>query len=159
MHRFLIQIGEAGGNPYAPRRGPTVRRKRRGSLMIDATIALMLLAIAMTLTVRIVGWTALDRRDADRRQRATSEVVNALEQIATIPYESLTRDTIKQFSLSPQAKSLLPGAELGLDVVENDPVGGEGSKRVTARIRWRDRSGEWQSPVTLTTWTYRRAGR
>jgi hypothetical protein len=127
--------------------------------MIDATIALMLLAITMTLTVRIVGWTALDRRAADRRQRAMSEVANALEQIATIPYESLTRDTIKRVSLSPQAKSSLPGAELGLDVVEDDPVGGAGSKRVTARIRWRDRSGEWESPVALTTWTYRRPGR
>ena len=47
---------------------------RRGSLLVEVAMAAVLLMIAMTLTVKVLGLVALRARAAERRQRAVLEV-------------------------------------------------------------------------------------
>ncbi len=128
---------------------------RRGALLVEAAAAVMMLMLAMILTVKLVGWVAQENRSNDRRQQALSEVANVMERLGAIPYEDLTQEAVKQVTLSPQLRATLPDGSLTVDLSENDPVGGNDSKKVSAKIRWKNQSGGWESPVHLTTWIYR----
>ena len=115
----------------------------------------VLLMIAMGITVKVLGWTGVERRSWDRRQWAAQEISNLMEKATSRPFEDVTSASLKGLEISPQARALLPGAELAAEVAENDPAGGPGSKRVAIRLRWHNRSGEWDAPVRLTSWIYR----
>jgi hypothetical protein len=114
-----------------------------------------MLMMAMALTVKVLGWIGVERRNYERRQCALQEADNLMERLTSRPFEAVSAATVKQMALSEQARRALPSAELQIEVVENDRSGGPGSKRVALRLRWRSRSGEWDSPVRLTTWIHR----
>jgi hypothetical protein len=137
--------------------GPGVRR---GSLLAEVVMSGMMLMIAMALTVKVLGWVGVERKVWDRRQWAAQEAANIMEQITSGPFEAVNAESSKKLTLSPEARRLLPDAELKVDVGENDQAGGAGSKRVALQLRWHNRSGEWDAPVRLVAWIYRgRAGR
>ena len=46
------------------RSSSSTRRRRRGSLLAEVAMATVLLMIAMTLTAKVLGWVALERRAA-----------------------------------------------------------------------------------------------
>jgi hypothetical protein len=138
----------------APRSGALGNRRRRGSLLAEAAMSGVMLMIAMTLTVKVLGWVGAERRSTDRRQWATQEVGNLMERLTSRPFAAVTGDSSKELSLSPQAQRMLPEADLKVAVNENDPAGGPGAKRIAISLRWRNRSGEWDAPVRLTSWIY-----
>ena len=123
--------------------------------MVEAAASVMMLAIAMTLTVKVVGWVALEHRATDRRQLAMNEAANLMERLAAVPYDELTPDLLKSFTLSTETKARLPDPTLQLEVVGDDRAGGMGSKRISLRIQWRNRADGWDAPVRLTSWVYR----
>jgi hypothetical protein len=131
------------------------RRARRGSLLAEVAMSSVLLMIAMVLSVRVLGWVGVERRAWDRRQWAAQEISNLMEEATSRPFEEVNSLRLKNLTLSTQAQALLPGAELASEVAENDPAGGPGSKRIAIRLRWRNRSGEWDAPVRLTSWIYK----
>lgn len=135
-----------------------VGRSRRGSLLAETAMSAVMLMIAMSLIARVVGWTAADRRNLDRRQWAVQEAANLMERLTARPFEALTADAVKDSALSPEAARTLPDAKLDVEVADHDPIGGEDSKRITLGLRWRNRSGNWDAPVELTSWVYRRKG-
>jgi hypothetical protein len=124
-------------------------------MLAEVAMSAVMLIIAMTLTVKVLGWMGTEHRAWDRRQWAAQEASNLMEQVTARPFDAVTIEALKGLTLSAQARRLLPDAELDPDVAENDSAGGPGSKRVSVRLRWRDRSGGWDSPVRLTTWIYR----
>lgn len=124
-------------------------RRRRGMTLIELTVAVALLATAMTVTVRLVGWIAEERRATERRQRAAVEAANLLERVVERPWDDLSREV----SLSPEARRQLPGGEARVEAVESS-----GMKRVRVEVRWRDKTGAFVTPVRLTTWVARRGG-
>jgi hypothetical protein len=119
-------------------------------------MAAVMLMIAMTLTVKVLGWMGAERRASERRQWAAQEAANLMERITARPFEAVTAESVRELALSPQAQKLLPGAELKVDLTANDPAGGEGSQRIAIQVRWRNRAGEWDAPLRLTSWIYRR---
>jgi hypothetical protein len=129
---------------------------RRGSLLAEVTMATVLLMIAMTLTVKVLGSVALERRASERRQRAVLEVANLMERITAYPFEDVNADLAGRMALSPAARQSLPDSELVLDVAASEPGPGRSAKRIAIRLRWRGRDGEWQAPVRLTSWIERR---
>ncbi len=133
-------------------------RSRRGSLLAETAMSAAMLIIAMSLITRVVGWTAADRRNLDRRQWAVQEAANLMERLTARPFESLTTDSVKDATLSPEAVRTLPDATLNVEVVDHDPAGGDDSKRITIGLRWRARSGDWDAPLKLASWVYRRKG-
>ena len=133
---------------------------RRGSLLAEVAMSAAMLMIAMALTVKVLGWVGVERRVWDRRQWAAQEAANLMEQITSRPFGDVTAEIGQELSLSPEARRLLPDAELKVEVGENDQAGGAGSKRVALQLRWHNRSGEWDAPVRLVSWIYRgRPGR
>jgi hypothetical protein len=135
-------------------------RRRRGSLLAEVAMSAVMLMIAMALTTKVLGWVAIERRAWDRRQWAAQEVANLMERVTSLPYDAVTAPSAEAVGLSAQAKQLLPEAELKVEVAEDQPAGGKGSKRVAIRLRWHNRAGQWDAPARLVSWIYRgRAGR
>jgi hypothetical protein len=50
-------------------------------------------------------------------------------------------------------RNRLPGAELKVEITTSEAE--PDAKRITASLRWKDRSGALLPPVALTTWKYR----
>jgi len=134
------------------------RRRRRGSLIVEVAMATVLLLITMTLTVKVLGWVAHERRSAERRQRALMEVANVMERITAYPFDEVTPGLARRFKLSETARELLPESELALDVRDGAPAEGRTARRIAIRLRWRGTTGEWDAPVRLTSWIERRKG-
>jgi hypothetical protein len=144
--------------PEARKRGDATLsppRPRQGSLLAEVAISAAMLMIAMTLTVKVLGWVGAERRAWDRRQWAVQEVANVMEKATAQPYDNVTSSSARLLTLSPQAKQVLPEAELNVDITEDSPSGGAGSKRIAIKLRWRNRAGAWESPARLVAWIYR----
>jgi hypothetical protein len=114
-----------------------------------------MLMIAMALTLKVLGFVGAERKVWDRRQWAAQEAANVMEQITSQPFAKVNDETAKKLALSPEAKRMLPDAELKIEIGENDQAGGAGSKRVALQLRWQNRWGQWDAPVHLVAWVYR----
>jgi len=152
---MMLSRGESARLAKAGAGRSAGRRARRGSLLAEIAMSSVMLMIAMGLTVKVLGWMGVERRSWDRRQWAAQEISNLMEAATSRPFEDVTSARLKALAISPHARALLSGAELATEVAENDPAGGPGSKRVAIRLRWHNRSGEWDAPVRLTSWIYR----
>jgi Tfp pilus assembly protein PilV len=125
-------------------------------MVAEVTMAAVLLMIAMTLTVRVLGMVALQRRNSERRQRAVVEVANLMERITAYPFEQVDPGLAGRMTVSDAARQSLPDCELKVDVAASEPGAGRSAKRIAIKLRWRGRSGEWEAPVRLTSWIERR---
>jgi hypothetical protein len=134
----------------------SARSIRRGSLLVEVAMAAVLLMIAMGLTVKVLGLVAVERRASERRQRALSEVGNLMERITAYPFDEVTPELGRRLALTPASRQSFPGAELAVDVADDEPGAGRSAKRVAIRLRWRGPEGEWVAPVRLTSWIERR---
>jgi type II secretory pathway pseudopilin PulG len=133
--------------------GSTASQRRRAFTLLEVTITALLLIIAMTVTLQVLGWVATERRAADRRQCALHEAANLMERVAGRRWDELTPETLRRITLSDEAKQALPGAELSMAAEESkEPAP---ARRISLRLRWRNRSGGWESPILLTAWAYR----
>jgi Tfp pilus assembly protein PilV len=130
------------------------RGARRGYGVIEVTMALLVLSVAMILMVKLLTWSGLERREAKRRSLAIQEVSNVMERLSLERYEAVTPDRAKAIAKSRNAEDSLPGASWDVAVVEELGTPAQ-SKRVSVHLRWTHASGETDSPVGLTSWIYR----
>jgi type II secretory pathway pseudopilin PulG len=128
--------------------------RRRAFTMVEVTLSVLLLAVAMTTTVQILGWTATQRRAVERRQWAIQEVANLMEHLTAEPWDRVTPESAGTLTLSAEIRGKLPEPELKIHVDES--AAGRGEKRLAIELRWRNRSGTWEAPVRLTAWIARR---
>jgi hypothetical protein len=143
------------------RRGLTrlsARPVRRGSLLVELAMAIVLLSIAMTLTLKVLGWAAHDGRAAERRERGVLEVANLMEQITAYRFEEVTPELAAGLKLSEPARESLPDAQLSVELKDGDRAASEGlaAKRIAIRLRWRGARGSWEAQVRLTSWIFAR---
>jgi hypothetical protein len=119
--------------------------RRKGALLLETAAGGALLAIAFVLLLRLVGWVAAERRDADRRQAAVSLASNVLERLATQPPRSWKSRSEPVSSIEPETARLLPGGtvKIAFDGSEQD-----GLKRVQVSVSW---TGS-PSPQRLSAW-------
>jgi hypothetical protein len=130
-------------------------RIRRGSLLAEVAISSIMLVIIMGMTVKILGWVALERKAAERREVALQEAANLMERLTAHPFEQVTPELAARCALSPSASLRLPDAELKVDVSESHPDAGRSVKRIAIQLRWRARGDELAAPVRLTSWIER----
>jgi len=147
---------DMGGPPRATDPRPRRYRGRRGSLLAEVTMSTVLLVIVMSMTVKVLGWVALERRAAERREQAVVLVANLMERLAAHPYDEVTPDLAREYAAPARTAGSLPDAELKVDVAESQPGAGRSAKRIAIQLRWRDHNGEWAAPVRLTSWIERR---
>ncbi len=127
---------------------------RRGFSLIEA------LAATAVLTSLIAAWlplqhvTARLRRAAQWRQVAQFEAAGVLERLAAWPPADLTPEKVAGIELSDEARSILPNANLRVEVqpVANGEVPGV---RVIVRITWNEPSADLKpQQVELVAWRY-----
>ena len=135
------------------------RSRQRGSLLVEVAMATVLLMIAMSLTVKVLSFVALERRASERRQGALVEVANVMERITAYPFDQVTPELARRLTLSPAARQSLPDSELAVDVAGSEPGQSRSAKRIAISLRWRGHDGEWVAPVRLTSWIERRRPR
>jgi hypothetical protein len=140
----------------ASRRFPrTPGRSRRGAFVAEVAMAAVVLMIGMALTVKIVGFVASERRQTELRQRAILEVGNLMERLTGYPYQDISAELARKLSQPETTGQKLRGSELTVDVTESEIKPGRFSKRIAIRLRWRNRAGQWDAPVRLTSWMER----
>jgi hypothetical protein len=120
-------------------------RLRRGALLLETAAGGALLLIAFALVLRLTGWVAADRREADRREAAVSLAAGALERLAALPPESRRDRSEPVSAIDPDAARLLPNGRLDLLL---DPPDELGLSRARVAVRWDGAP----SPVRLTAW-------
>ena len=129
-------------------------RRVRGITIAETVAAVALLAIAITVSMRVVGWIASERRAAEQRIWALQEATNALESLQARPPEQLTPDSLRSHPpvLGDDAQAILPGGRLVVTVREEPgpPV----ARWVQVAVLWKDRGGGSVTPVRLSTWVY-----
>lgn len=127
---------------------------KNGFVLVELAICVIVLLAAMAITVKVLAWVGAERRAADRRQWAVAALANSLERIGAEPFDRVSDETaglILRRSLSP---NLVPGSESNASV-KVDATSPLPAKRVSVRVRWKNRYGEWDAPVVLTSWVYR----
>lgn len=132
------------------------KHRRRGTLLVEVTMSSVLLVTVMVLTVKVLGWVALDRRGVEERERAVVQVANLMERITARRYEDVTPSLAHELSTAAPRARPLPDADLKVDITESQPGAGRSAKRIAIGLRWRDHTGEWTAPVRLVSWIERR---
>jgi hypothetical protein len=137
-------------------RSSTPGRRRRGLGIVEMAMTGVLVAAAMAATLQVVGWLALQRRAAERRERAIVAASNLIEQIKIREWNDLKTEALAAVKLDDATAKFLHGSTLKLDVepFEDAPS----RKKITVEIAWPDRSGRLEAPVRLVSWSYRRGG-
>lgn len=133
-------------------------RRRRGYVLLEVAMAVVLLLAAMALAVRLVYLVGLEQRAGDRRAWALQTVANLAERAESEPFDAVTRDRLLVLAKSLGAADRLPSAEWSTEVSDTQ-VGATSAKRLRLRLRWKGTKGEWDAPARLTTWIYRREER
>jgi hypothetical protein len=134
-----------------------IRHRRAGWLALEAVMSSLLAASALALGIHAAVLTGAERMESHRRHHARLEASNALEIMASLPWERITDATAATVHLSDGLKPSLPGGQLSIEI-EDEP-GTPPARRITAAVSWRGRSGQETGPVRLTTWVYAREGR
>ena len=139
----------------------TLRRpsglRRRGYGLAEVAVALLLLMVAMNLMVKVLGVVGSERRAADRRLWAVETASNVLERVSSEPFDSITVDAVRAVADQSGASQVLPGAVWEVSV-DDDKESKAPARKVSLRLRWKERSGEWGAAVRLSAWVYRGRG-
>lgn len=131
------------------------RNRRRGMTLLETAAAAFILAVGVVGVAQVVALAATQRREAERRQIATTEAANLMERIAALPWEDVQPARLESFTLSARARQVLPEAQLRAEVEEvaskDDAIP---TKRISVAISWTAKSGERASPARLVAWRY-----
>jgi hypothetical protein len=119
---------------------------------LEVAVAVFLLLALSGVALAAVLQSASARRAAERRTIALIEATNQLERLTALPFAELKDETINAAALSPQARLLLPGAELKANLA--DEPGEPSAKRLSVAIHWLSPDGQPDAPVKLTAWVY-----
>jgi hypothetical protein len=128
--------------------------RRGGFGLIEMAITGALILAAMTVTVQVIGWIALERKAVERRERAVLEAENLLERISSHPWDELSTESMTRYKVPSTAAGLLRGSTLKVEVTPFDDA--PARKKILLELRWLDRSGRPEAPVRLVAWSYRR---
>ena len=124
---------------------------RRGTSMVECTLALAITAVAMALFAQILVAAAAQRRIAEQRRIALTEVANRLEQASLLAWDEITQERLEQLPLSAAAE-ILPEAELA--AIVSDEPGTPRGRRIRIELSWTNAAGQRQPPVSLTYWRF-----
>ena len=139
-HKISLTLASKGGGD------------KRGFLLLEMIVSLILLGTAMAIIVPTLGWMGVQNRLSLQKQEAVQILHNLMEELATRPYEELTPETAEKIELPEALRSQLPGAKLEVEITEPDTQ--PPAKRIRMRLVWNQRSGMPLSPIRLTAWVH-----
>ena len=125
---------------------------RRGTTLIEATVALMVLSAAMLALVQMLSLATQQRRLTEVRRIALEEVANQAERVAALPWQGAAADQLKTWEPSAALLAAIPQAKCQIAVSEE--AGPPAARRVHLEITWTDADGQPALPVGLTVWKF-----
>jgi type II secretory pathway pseudopilin PulG len=145
-----------------PRRKPvelprtTLVRNRAGVLLPELIISMLLLGTAAAVMTALMVSVAAQRQAAEQRQVALLLAENLLDEFLAAPWSETTQENfsrrLAEFSADDQMlPTRLPGLERLVSVVEWPE---DSARQVTVEFRWRNRAGDFTTPVRLSGWTF-----
>lgn len=130
--------------------------RRAGLMMTELVVAMILLAICMTILGPGVGWSFKQRKLGWQRQIAQLELQNQLEMLSAIPWEELTTEKLKRLAISSETSLQLPDAVMSGELNDvSDPID---SRVVRLTLSWTTFNGTQVRPVELSTVIHRQEG-
>ncbi len=128
------------------------KRAPRGSILLETTVAIIILGAAMVAVAHTVATLAVQRQSAERQTLATQEAANLMERLFVLPADDITAERVSELQLSPSCHDRLPDAKLDITI---EPAGLEPtSKKIGIQIEWTGHGGMRSPPVRLTAWKY-----
>ena len=136
---------------FPPRRGlPRARARRRGFLLLDALMALMLAATIIVYGLSLMMTSSSASDAAQQTTVAYNAARQAIENVRSFRGAPLPNDTYTLTGLGavPQLSELTdPGGNVRID---DSPLGG-GAKRVTVTVTWHAGRARQQHAIKVTT--------
>lgn len=131
---------------------PFRRRRRRGTTVVEALIALALLGAASGVFAQLYLLAGRQQRSADARSAASLTLGNWMERCAQVPLEELDEERLTALASIELLKPLLPDVEPVASVTAED--GPPAGKRVTLSLRWPAADGVSHEEIQLTAWRF-----
>jgi type II secretory pathway pseudopilin PulG len=115
--------------------------------MLEMTLALAILMVAMALVAEVGFYSARDRSRSAARQDALDVAANALEAARAISWDALTPEWAARQTVPEAFAERLPGARLTMRIEREPDV--PLTKRVTVSVRWLTPAGAPTRSVEL----------
>ena len=120
---------------------------RRGFSLVEAVVALAVLAIAAVLVAEFATWSLAERGRTDARLEALTAATNVLEEARAKPWDELTPEWAAARKLPAPVAARWSDCKLTVKVVAE--ADRPRVKRVTAEVAWTDPKRAL-APVALT---------
>jgi len=133
------------------------RSNRRAYILAETSVAAVLLAVALVATIKLLSWTASERRATERRGWAAQEAANTMEALTALPFDRLSQETAGQTArLSKAAQKVLPEGRMQVQIHDETDLP---MKRIALAVTWTGASGLSDGPVKLTAWVARKGAK
>lgn len=130
-----------------------IGRRRRGISVLEVTLALLVLGVAITGLLQLIATAAAQRRVSETRRLAAQEVANQAERVALLSWDELTAERLAAVQPSELLLASVPSAKLQATVTAE--AGPPEAKRVRIEVQWTDATGQSPAPIGLTVWKHR----
>ena len=124
---------------------------RRGSMLMEVTLAVALLAAAFVAIAQLLVVASRERHNANARSAAIRAVANTMERVMLSEYHELTAEDPPEFDLTEADKEWLPGGRLEVQI---EPAPSDiPQKRIVVQVDWEDAAGRRVRPIRLVGWS------
>ena len=130
--------------------------KHRAFSLLETVVASAMLAVLLTVSLKMVGTVAAGRNANRLRQTAVEETANAMERLGTLTWDELSTDRVEAIRLDAATASVLPEPDVHIGIVEaaDATLAAVPAVRVIVSIRWRNTAGAMAPPVRLVAWRH-----
>jgi hypothetical protein len=127
-------------------------RQRYAISVLEVTLALMVLTVAVTALAQLLTTAAAHRRSSEQRRIALQEVANQAERIALWAWDEVTAEKLAALQPTESLLAALPAAKLQATLAEE--AGPPASRRVRIEVHWANSAGIEVEPAGLTIWKH-----
>ena len=130
-------------------------KRRNGSMLLEVSLAVMLLAVALVAVAQLLAVAARQRRETRWRTVATREVANITEQVMALPWNQTSTENFSTVALHDTTQTLLDAT---LEVEVTDVTEPREAKRIRISLAYRNTADLPVEPITLVAWKFAPGG-
>jgi Tfp pilus assembly protein PilV len=133
------------------------RKHRCGTTLLECTVALLVLSLAMLGLAQLMAAANGQRRLTTARSMALQELANQAELVAALPWDDTTGEKFTTWQPSAELTAAIPTATCRATVAD-EAADGITARRIRLEIFWPDAARREQQPARLTVWKHRPEG-
>ena len=122
--------------------------QRTGSLLIEATVALAIIAIVGGIVAQSIVWGLQERAKLASHQAAVELAANVLEAARALPFDRLDKSWADAQTVPSESADLLPEGKVLVTLEPGQPTS---TKRLTVEVRWQVEPDHPARSVRLTS--------